>query len=916
MPDVRLPSGTIVKNVPDGMTKAELKAVLIKNGVATEEDFAVAEPVRPEPEELEGKAKAIENIESQAKVDPMGAFNALASGINRGVFDMIDLPISLANLAVSGINTISGQEIIPKATLPSVALDMATEYFTGVPVVTEATKMQPDVDTSLERILYKAGQYGSGGVVGGATITPQLAKLGLPSTLRSFSQPRSPNRVIAREGGTGLTAGLGAGIATEIAPDSAGAELTGAVLGSFAPSAVTQTAKAAVKQVRDIYEPFSQSGIERRIAEQVQEISADPDLAISNLQRNLLILEDAGIDPNTVTTAQLIDDPKLAATLVQLSKDFDVVNNTIARGRKENTATIVNKLQKELPLNATPEDVVNVATRYINQERTVLEEKVSLIKNQLAVLKGEGRDLTTDEESVKFVEAIEEAYNSAKNTESSLWNAVTKNEPLDLDPLKKEIRTLQKERNASGFSAEDIPNSLYATAFKMGTKKTKDGKVINLKNDFEFLSEYRSSVLTAMRNSLSGTDPNPNRYRLLSEIEQAIAKYIDDASTNDVYRSAAAYSRVLRENFTQGTVGKLLKVRGDQSDMIDAPAALSKFVVPGDVGAARGEDIISLARGAEVSPGVQLPGAPATSELTVAALEKKFLDTPATFFNRYGSLLKKFPSAATNLRNLEDQISKKAAELAQAKERVASVTDKKQSGLAVLLDADPRSLYGPISKLTPAELAQIKTIAAKNGVEEGLQATVLDHYLTTIRSRSSTDWADGFKALDFLLDTDPNFKKLYDMVLTKDQKNALVKLDKASNIAFSDPTKGFVSKEAAEVSSSSIVTAAASMIGLNIAAKFASGPGALALANRASAASRKIVGELTQQQSQALIKEALLNPKMLEKLLKMPVTKMNPEEAAALTRAYLVSAGIPVVDPVDPKIEEGNAEKQQRQGGR
>ena len=52
MPDVRLPNGTIVKNVPEGMTQAELKATLIKKGAATEEDFVVATPVRPEKPEV------------------------------------------------------------------------------------------------------------------------------------------------------------------------------------------------------------------------------------------------------------------------------------------------------------------------------------------------------------------------------------------------------------------------------------------------------------------------------------------------------------------------------------------------------------------------------------------------------------------------------------------------------------------------------------------------------------------------------------------------------------------------------------------------------------------------------------------------------------------------------------------------
>ena len=147
----------------------------------------------------------------------------------------------------------------------------------------------------------------------------------------------------------------------------------------------------------------------------------------------------------------------------------------------------------------------------------------------------------------------------------------------------------------------------------------------------------------------------------------------------------------MRENFTQGNVGKLLKIKGDQSDMVDPEAALSKFVVKGDVGAARGEEVLSLARGAEVSPGVRLPSAPATQELTLASLEKKFLGAPASFFKNYASLLKKFPSAATNLRNLNDEITAKAAQLAQAEGRVASPTDISKVSVATLLDADPKT---------------------------------------------------------------------------------------------------------------------------------------------------------------------------------------------------------------------------------
>jgi len=49
--DVRLPNGTVVKNVPDNITKSQLKAIAIKNGLATEEDFG--ESVVPQSQTIE-----------------------------------------------------------------------------------------------------------------------------------------------------------------------------------------------------------------------------------------------------------------------------------------------------------------------------------------------------------------------------------------------------------------------------------------------------------------------------------------------------------------------------------------------------------------------------------------------------------------------------------------------------------------------------------------------------------------------------------------------------------------------------------------------------------------------------------------------------------------------------------------------
>ena len=80
---------------------------------------------------------------------------------------------------------------------------------------------------------------------------------------------------------------------------------------------------------------------------------------------------------------------------------------------------------------------------------------------------------------------MEEAYFKAKNIEKNIWKSIEKTQPLNLQPLKKEIKKLARLANKSGFSSDDIPSNVYLISNKMGVKKGKP-----LRNDFGFLSEY------------------------------------------------------------------------------------------------------------------------------------------------------------------------------------------------------------------------------------------------------------------------------------------------------------------------------------------------------------------------------------------------------------------------------------------
>jgi hypothetical protein len=859
------------------------------------------------------RQEAIENVSTQARIDPMGTMYAISSGINQGIFNLLDLPGDVVNLAINAVNGLAGGTYIPPQMNVTEAADLATEWLTGTPVVTAAKAPIAEIDTSFERILKKGAEYATEGAVGAA---------GAARVLGQAAKPLITQEVIS-----GAAAGTGAGIAREIAPESAAGEFVGAVIGSFTPTGVAKTAEVIKKQAENAYMPLTEAGVYRRIGETIQEVAQDPATAISNIERNRLILEDAGIDPSTVTTAQLVEDPALSATLRAISSDYNAVNNAIAKGRADNTQIIVNSLKKDIPKSKTGADVVSAANKYVTTEVSNLNDKIDLARNELDRLQGEGRDFATDEESLKFVAAIQEAYDKAKKTENEMWSAVGKKEPLELQPLKVAIAKLERAARKEAIPDAQVPSGIYKQRNKMGTKKV-DGKTVQLRNDFGFLSGYRSSVLQEMRAARAAGEGN--KLRLLSEVEKEISKFIDEAGSRDAYRAASAYTRSIRDNFNKGTIGRLLQVNVDQEARLAPEQALEAIIKKEGRGATEAKKVQRLARG-RPTVGPALPTAPATAELVMEGLRNKFYGTvrKETFFSSYKPMLSKFPGLGKELKNIADEIETVSQALASQEGRVASLTDKNKTSVAALLDADPEKIYPVLKQLSRAEIRQLNQVVKADKVEEGLQAVVLDEFLNKLRTRTADDWSQGFKSLDFVMETDVDFKQLFEEVLTPAQQASLRRLDKIAEISFKDPTKGFTDKEAAEVAASPLVEGLASMLALNITAKFTSGAGALAVANRSSKAARDVLNKLTRTQSQRLIEQALLDPDVLIGLLKVQTKAKTPEAAADQVRAYLLTAGVDAAkeqqeetkevseEPVVRSIPRGgrNRARQERQRG-
>ena len=834
----------------------------------------------------------VEILTERAKVDPKGVVLAISQGINEGIFNLADFPGEVVNLVINSINSSVGKEFIPKQLNVTEAIDLATNYLTGFSPIETAKSDIPEVDTPSERILGKVSQYVTEGAAGGMGLTRATAReVGRIGERAALDLTDKTRKAATQEILPGAGAGAGAGLGVELFPDSALAEFLGGVTGSTATTMLGSLASEGIKRGVDLFRSFSEEGVKRRVSEDLQKTIENPEEVIKSMESNQLILEEAGIDPNTVTTAQLVNNPTLSANLNVLSSDYNTVNSLIADGRKTNNEFLVSQIRETIPKQKTATDVVNSANSYTLQLESNLKDQIDLANKQLAVLRGEGRDFSVDEESLKLVGSLEEAYFKAKKIESGIWESIEKKQPLNLQPLKKEIKKLARLANKSGFSSDDIPSNVYQISNKMGVKKGKP-----LRNDFGFLSEYRSTTLEQMRKARAAGDNN--KYRLLKEVEEEISNFIEKSGQEDIYRSAAAYSRTIRENFNKGTIGRLLRVNVDQSSVIDPEAALEAIISTGGKGSARAKEIKALSEGIEVSPEVSLPKAEGLEQSLIEGLKNKFYDTGANFSNfkkRFGPTLNKFPGLSKNLKEISDEIDIVSRDIAQKEGRLSSDIDRKKVAIAALASADPERLYTKLSKMTKQDLINIREVAKADGVEQGLQAVVLENYLNEIRKVSQGDWAEGFKSLDFLLENNKDFKLTFDQLLTSGQKENLKRFSKVSEIVFKTPDTTYANDNIKEILGSPLAETTASLFALQAANRFSpGGPASLAIASRFSTASRKVIANLTKKQSKAVIEQALLNPDVLKTMLRIKTKAKTTKEADNLIRAYLLTSGVEV----------------------
>lgn len=217
--DVRLPDGTIIKNVPDGTTKADLVAKLQGNGMAVPSEWLQAAP-QPEPVQETGRA------------------------INRGLSDIPRQLGLTARYALEGPAQAAQVFTEPIAGLMRMG-GIATKPLGEVAAGLADSIGLPKPETAQERVVGDATRLvaGSGGLIGSAG---QMAKLpGMAGTVGA-GLAANPVQQLSSAAGAGVMGGLSReGGGTEL--QQAGSALIGGVVGGMAPGAANAALTAGRK---------------------------------------------------------------------------------------------------------------------------------------------------------------------------------------------------------------------------------------------------------------------------------------------------------------------------------------------------------------------------------------------------------------------------------------------------------------------------------------------------------------------------------------------------------------------------------------------------------------------------------------------------------------------------------------------
>lgn len=811
----------------------------------------------------------IEDLRAK-KTDLVGLANALASGVNKGLFSLFDLPFDVVNAGLQAFGLPSGES-------PSEAANRLSERIVGLPL-TES----PYVDTPTERMFQTTAEYAGGGFGYGAAAKEVGQRYlagkvptGAPDTAReSLARTVSAPDIVGLE--TAVATGAGA-LAAPARESGAGPVVE--MGASFAGGLVPSVASTAGRFIGQQFGQFGRTGTELRVGKVFSEETQNMEQALENLSTNQLLVEST-LPPGTqVDAARLSEDPGVMRVFRSAAENDSNIHNIIGRNQDQVSEAVLDGLEEAAAGDtATFLSTLNART---NDWIGRLESEIDLARNQAdkieqrVVPRRDGSPVTQDQLSIDFTAALDKSYKRAKDYEARMWSIVDKKVPMDAKRFRLTGLRLRNQMLREGYSDKSFAGMFGDDEIMRFGKKIKqeDGtfkKAPDARETFEALQRYRSRLLSAKREAVRSGDKET--ISALSRLDNLINDFIDSGPNVESYRAATEVTRTINQNYNRGKLGKYLNLDAQGDRRIDPEVALNTIVVPG-------ANIGQVRRALEVEQQT-LDGIPPAKGLRgpiEEALILKFpiADTPKArekFFEKYGPTLRKFPHLSRDLDGINKEINVLAERRAGLEGRLATKTDEEVVGVSALLGADPDDVMKTLRTLTRQDLKNVNAVAVEEGVQQGLQTIyireIVDKLVPTVASR---DIPGTTASLSKVLKNNKYLATAFTDVLTPEQRKTLANLDKVSTLAARDLTRGGRSVSAAKLAESSgPVQIMARFFGVLTASKVGpSGPASLQFASTLARVSTRFFDSLPAAQSRAVLTKAATDPEYLKSILSL-----------------------------------------------
>jgi|TARA_R110002126_G_scaffold3492_3_gene19932 gas vesicle protein len=871
--------------------------------------------------------------------------DAAVQGLWKGLSQTMGLPVDLTNLIVglgeTGVRKVldaAGFEIDSEfkdsklmSKKPFLGSAQTTEILNNLGIKTEYDKTRAST-ALIGRIAEEVGMS--------APIAAPLAK-----------GAAKPLDFLSKEAGIAVAAGTGAATAQSLFPGSAGAEITGQLVGGLSPIAISTILKyaggktGAAEAFNLIFRPESR---EKEIAGNIlyQRLGAEKSAKLlEDIKEGKTIklfgeeiestkfprtLDQITAEPELIILRQQLEGSEVGTKLVEsiqetkLARLLELENNFLKNVKKKDYG-----MTREYGIEST----VGAVESRVNHITNFLDKRLNLAKKTAAdKIQAINPNMSRSEASALLRREIDDALQDALDIEQKMWSNVKGT--INGDIISTGAAAIINNQFKTTPS-KDIPEILYKLAgdknlveaglLKTATKKQSIGPGLGTR---EVVVEPTSGILTnkepvseilnlrtVVRDQLRGENSKPNLSKekvqsledLLGIIDESFMDAGSAKNLNDLTQ-AISYSDSLKANYYSGEIGKIIGYDTSGKYGVLPDTTFNKLIQTGETGGVTTRDVNKIIEqdsvGIQEGLRVRFANLADNDGNIPQNMRDKFVQNNEEALNEFPLLKQQFLDANES-RNIVEQSLKnyKVAQRDVQKYRLETLAS--EGGQTLSAKGIVTSIFG--AKDPVKDINNIIKLSARDetgAALKGLQNETTDFMLNQIKTKEITV---GGKS-----QTVPDIKKLNNFIRTNEE--ALVALygddgfktiqEFQSVLKDIDNAiiKGGMEDLEVIARNNVFVSSVGRILGTKVAA--ATGGPALVFAGIGGRVANALISKKSAKQIKALVGEAFTDADFAADLLR-PYVADQQEVVSRAVNTFIVNAfGEQVREEVMPEIQQ------------